>query len=379
MKTISSKSGEADKSDKSIAGLQPSTMQFYYMNSTKGEAWQSASETELEGVRQMESPRFITWTSTDFKEGSPYTPNYAAQFLPIDIDFKNDIEAAIMSVKALLEKLGHDARYAKVFCTGGKGFHVLLPAALFSKDGLQGTCLPGAAKRIVLELDIEGADPSLYCYGRGHMLREPNLKRDDGKYKVQISLEELNNLQAESYAEIVRSPRPLLTGPYVHQPSDQLAALYTKCLEAETAAQSKMKAMRAKAGIKGCTDLEELRLGLALDFLATEHGADYESYPEWKRVLLPLHLAGCEDLALAFSRMVPNFSERAFYQQWQAISDEVTTPLAIGSIFYEANAKGWNEFGVWDELQPLIESRLNEAETNPALLHETNSSSSYPI
>ena len=144
-----------------------------------------------------------------------------------DIDSKN-LEEAIVSVKLLVSKL-KDLDVAdpaiNLFASGGKGFHVIIPANVFSTGrALKG--MPEVYKEMALELYVTGMDFQVYCGGKGNSWRIENIEREDGNYRVPLTLEELDELEtSEQYKELVSAPRHIPAKEANGHKSAGLAAL----------------------------------------------------------------------------------------------------------------------------------------------------------
>jgi hypothetical protein len=141
-----------------------------------------------------------------------------------DIDCANlalAILAAILLVNKLVE-LGVPLGAIQIYASGKKGFHILVPASIFS-SGRPMKNLPFVYKEMALELYVSGMDFQVYSRGRGVCWRIPNIKRDDGNYRVPITSEELFEMTVESYRVVVSTPRIL--PKYALDPSFKAAGM----------------------------------------------------------------------------------------------------------------------------------------------------------
>jgi len=133
--------------------------------------------------------------------------------LYFDIDNKEDIAEAIRSaqslVRRLIKDLGVAAPAVKVYCSGSKGMHVIVDPRTFS-SGRATKHLPLIYKEMAKDLHVLGMDFQVYSQGLGVSWRLPNVKRDDGKYRVEVSHAELADLSVAQYALLVKEPRPLI-------------------------------------------------------------------------------------------------------------------------------------------------------------------------
>ena len=126
-----------------------------------------------------------------------------------DIDNKDDLNLAILSARQLVNKLrerGVPDRYINVLASGSKGIHVIVPETLFS-SGRAKKMLPAIYMEMALSMHVLGMDFQVYSGGRGVTWRIPNVEREDGRYPVPVTVEELFALTADRYRELVTAPR----------------------------------------------------------------------------------------------------------------------------------------------------------------------------
>lgn len=138
--------------------------------------------------------------------------------LYFDIDCKGDLKQAAESTIDLICSLGDyglQPQCLKIYASGGKGFHVVVPAKVFS-SGRPSKDLPKIYAAMALQMYVHGLDFQVYCGGRGNSWRLSNLQREDGNYRVRVDFGELDSVaKADSsdtafklYRELVKSPRP---------------------------------------------------------------------------------------------------------------------------------------------------------------------------
>ena len=72
-------------------------------------------------------------------------------------------------------------------------------------------------------------DTSLYCMGKGHLLRAPNVRRPDGRYKVQVSEEEFSKWDVDYLLDLTRGPRTTSI-PLVSPTTTGMTALFDYAL-----------------------------------------------------------------------------------------------------------------------------------------------------
>ena len=163
-------------------------------------------------------PTFITVLSCDtlMTKDSPKTMIEGAKYLgPLyfDLDDANDVGPAIEGAQLLWSKLkgyGLSCDDVEIYLSGKKGLHLLVQPVVFMEKVAAINKLPQIYKEIAFNLAVDTMDFSVYSARRGRMLRTHYNVRDNQNYKVQITTDELENLTAESYQEICKTPRPLL-------------------------------------------------------------------------------------------------------------------------------------------------------------------------
>lgn len=156
--------------------------------------------------------------------------------LYFDIDCKNDlgqaIESACMLVDRLVE-LNVPIELIEIVASGSKGLHVMVPQSLFS-SGRKIQHLPAIYMEMAKELHVLGLDFQVYSGGRGVSWRIRNQQRYDDAYPVPLTSEELHSLTADTYKQIVASPRevPIVDCKGVSAPG--LTTIYDRAKKALT-------------------------------------------------------------------------------------------------------------------------------------------------
>lgn len=204
----------------------------YYQTEEKG-AWHPITDgDDVEEHALEKSARKLTILavselvdddSTDKLELSYRGPLY------FDIDIKGDLNGAIESGRRLVEMLrAKDVKPTdiRVYCSGSKGMHVLVSPKVFSNGRAQKR-LPWIYREMALALFVPGVDFQVYSTGRGNSFRIAGVQRADGAYRTPISLQELDDLTVEKYAELCASPRLHYRHPaWADEKSTQMEALY---------------------------------------------------------------------------------------------------------------------------------------------------------
>ena len=207
----------------------------YYQVAGGEEKWAAVPVSQVHHVITEMQPMFVTVLSVSkLVEDLSYEEKMKLCYsgcLYFDFDSKDD-QLVLDKVNQFLDKLEElrvDLTMCRFYATGGRGYHVELPEALFMeripKTGVEN--LASIYREIALELCVDTLDLRVYSQGRGRMWRQVNIKRPNGQYKVPISLQEIRNMTVEDYSTITRTPRRPLsqTAPSFCVP---LSIVYTK-------------------------------------------------------------------------------------------------------------------------------------------------------
>lgn len=133
---------------------------------------------------------------------------------PLHFDFdSSDITEACDQFRGFLGKLqglGVDLEACRLFASGSKGFHIEIPQALFmARVPAEGVVnLPAIYKEIAHALFVDTLDLRIYSCRKGRMWRVPNRRRENGNFKVPLTVPEALVVTAETYAALVSAPRP---------------------------------------------------------------------------------------------------------------------------------------------------------------------------
>lgn len=129
---------------------------------------------------------------------SNFTGDVGIKTIWIDFDNEDNIEEARQQVVKFLDNMQKQYGFAKdylpVYFSGGKGFHVGIPAKVVNLDGVMSSNLPTNIKNFVMHItkDISFVDYVIYNHTR--IMRLPYSYNTKGKkYKVYVSHDELRN------------------------------------------------------------------------------------------------------------------------------------------------------------------------------------------
>lgn len=190
--------------------IQPNL--FYFYQYTKEETWRECTGARLlELLASKVAPRYHTvlGRAEAYAEGVEQIYSGCMYF---DIDVSPEAggtATAISQMNALLDKLsgvGVDLNTLGLYCSGGKGFHIEIPPETFG--GEASPLLPAIYKEMAFAFYVDGVDMVVYSSRRGRMWRCAHVQRENSKFKVQVTPEEVRGMTVERYAELVASPRP---------------------------------------------------------------------------------------------------------------------------------------------------------------------------
>jgi hypothetical protein len=192
-------------------------MQGLYWKSEKRKTkWQWIPDTAEAKTRAIKAgAMFFTWCRLSEPFGNNGSEPMRFGDMPLDFDNKAAPEKAldemrVLSLIHLPELYDADPYDFEFYCSGSKGFHCIIPAALF---GLQNgnRYLPLIYKKIasrwIEQFDLKTLDMQLYKMKRGQPFRIANVRRSNGRYKVRLTLDEVRELTFNQLWELSREPR----------------------------------------------------------------------------------------------------------------------------------------------------------------------------
>lgn len=151
--------------------------------------------------------------------------------LYFDIDSDDETES-LEDCRRLLLRLykdfGVNLNNLTIHCTGGKGFHILAPAKIFS-TGRPQYFLPYTYKNMALEFGLGHLDYGIYSAGKGRMWRIENIKRATGRYKVALSAAQIFSMSFEEIYQLTLRPGEVTNvGAKEVEYAAELAALFKR-------------------------------------------------------------------------------------------------------------------------------------------------------
>ena len=189
---------------------------YYQANSAKnpetgkGEAWKAVKDSPESRAslkkQKVDMVSMLAISTTD--RDADYEQLKYRGDLYFDID-NADLAISIASTKELVNKLkAKGVHNITVYLSGKKGFHVTVPSKVFFSGSSAVKWLPYIYGNMAFtNFEVEGLDHNVYSGGQGRLWRQPNVKRkDNGKYKVPVRLEDLSDMDVEKYVELSSTP-----------------------------------------------------------------------------------------------------------------------------------------------------------------------------
>ena len=211
---------------------------FYQTVEHSQQRWLQADARQLEQIRRADAYHLSIYQIDALHENLDQIRYKGDLWFDIDHKPKDDgslaaaLKDAINDTRRLvsyLESIGLDPKFIQLYASGGKGFHVCIPASLFS-SGTAIKNLPRIYKYMAEIIrdraGILGLDMNTYSSGKGKLMRVENKLRDNGKYKVPVTPDELRVMTPEMYQEVTSKPRALVGSEPVGLVSE-LVALFT--------------------------------------------------------------------------------------------------------------------------------------------------------
>lgn len=168
-------------------------------------------------------------------------------YFDIDAEDENDsLDDCRKLLLSLYVDYGVNLNDLIIHCTGGKGFHILVPAKVFS-SGKATQHLAYTYKQMAVKFDLAYLDYGIYSGGKGRMWRIENVQRASGRYKVLLNAAEIFALDFQAiYNRTLSSGLPSPEKKKVEF-SAELSALFRKSTykpkKIVTVADDKLKAL----------------------------------------------------------------------------------------------------------------------------------------
>jgi hypothetical protein len=206
---------------------------FFHWQAVGGEdEWRLDLAANREAIVAQKRPAFVTVLDlSSVPDDGDWSKTHYRGPLYFDFDADGDLPLACSQLQVFLGKLvaefDFDLSQARLFASGGKGFHVEIPAeCVLPKVPPNGIAwLPYIYRAMAEKMFVETMDMRVYTGKRGRMWRTPGVQRDNGNYKVQLNVEQAIGIDETSYLDLVSRPSPVLatTPPFCNS---KLAMLF---------------------------------------------------------------------------------------------------------------------------------------------------------
>lgn len=218
-------------------------MSYVWYQMTGGEdTWQEALSEHREKILRERRPAYMTVLDAHSSPDASWDRDEYAKMKysgPLYFDWDSElVDETIPQFQKFLQNLvdmGVNLKSLRLYATGGRGFHLEIPATVFMarvpKTGT--TALPYIYREMAMQMVVETLDMRVYTGRKGRMWRTPGIERSNGQFKVPILVEDALMMTKELYAQLCAAPAP---EPERELPelNTALAAMFIKC-------QSKME------------------------------------------------------------------------------------------------------------------------------------------
>lgn len=202
------------------------TLYKYHQITGGKEPWiPTRSEADMADLK----PTFVTILALDTlgtlpddkptRELLDATKYFGPMYFDLDSD---DLQESIDCGNELLDKLfaeGLTATDIDIFLSGKKGLHLLISPICFMDKQVPLQYLPAIYKEIAFKLATDTTDFKVYTARTGRMLRTCYNIRENGNYRVPVTVDELRTLTPETYVQLCSAPRHVLLSTPVLRPA----------------------------------------------------------------------------------------------------------------------------------------------------------------
>lgn len=226
---------------------------FFYQAEGKESRWTEALADRREAIIKEVQPAFSTVLdlSTIPDDNDWSKVKYRGPFYA-DFDAGDDLPFVCEQFRLFLGKLNaeldFDVTQARLYASGGKGFHIEIPQECFMpKVPVAGTSWLAYIYREMAQSHIvDTLDLNVYTGKKGRQWRTVNVKRENGNYKVPITLEEAMDMDEDLYRELIQAPREDII-PTPPTCNTAMSILFTNAKEKVVAALRHKKKRMEKA------------------------------------------------------------------------------------------------------------------------------------
>ena len=180
---------------------------YYYQKEGGDEAWSVTQADYIEDVIRADRPTFIS--ALQINTVLPEKPTkdqldnlrYQGPFY-MDLDDASDVTNSIEDAKVVVQSLidaGLEDTDIEVYLTGKKGLHLMVQPEAFMQKVTPVKGLPLIYKDVAFRFAAQTTDFRVYSARRDRMFRTCYRQRENGNWRVPITVEELRELTTEQY------------------------------------------------------------------------------------------------------------------------------------------------------------------------------------
>ena len=227
---------------------------YFYQQDGKESRWTEALADRRQVITQEVKPAFSTVLDLSFipDNNEDWTKVKYRGPLYCDFDAGDDLPYVCEQFKEFLGRLhaelDFDLTQAKFFASGSKGFHLeIAPECFIPKVPEGGTpYLAYIYREMAQSILVDTLDLNVYTGKRGRQWRTTNVERENGCYKVPLTLDEVFAMNEDLYREVIKAPRPepTPTPPYCNA---KFALLFDRSREKVVGAMRNKKKRMEKA------------------------------------------------------------------------------------------------------------------------------------
>lgn len=341
------------------AGREPMPLwRGYQINDNKdangesvAEKWKYVAEDGAEAAIAKIGAMFSTVCASSYRKDSDTVDRVdmlqLSHFAYFDFD-GDSIADVLPKVRQFIGKLqdkGANPSALHIYASGGKGFHVLAPLAMFLPNGAWSLTLDDMAafhiliKEVATALYVDTLDLKVYTAGR--QWRQANVERVSGKFKTPVTYSELMAMDADMYARMVSEKREPITRQSAEYAPD-LALIWSKARDTAHAWLRQREVTRQAPRV-ALAPKEAERYASALFHL----DPDEDGYAAWRdAVAATNHFFGSSeagfDLIDEWSKQGKKYNQQALRSSWEGLSDDFGGSITANTVFDRAiKAGGW--------------------------------------
>lgn len=223
----------------------------------KKETWKIYGQKQLAGLEK--NPAFMTVLAVDqdpevLEDAGEDSLEHVKFLGPMYWDFDGtDLDVVLDDSRKLVEwlrkKMDVPDEFINVWLSGQKGVHITVPEEIFGVR-TPTKLLPWIYKEIALSIPLDTMDMGVYSAGKGRMWRCEGIPRPGtGTFKVGVTLDELESMDAQQYEVLVATARPALE---LRKPDKVLAFPKAETLMkmAKSTANRKFRAYKDDPGVQ---------------------------------------------------------------------------------------------------------------------------------